>query len=224
LLWLPGYLTIRLVFPEWRGQLERAALSFGLSLSYLIFCGLLLNRFNALTTRGWAIATAGLLFVLLYLCAHRRRVSDAGEESWLRVSPRQIVALSAAAIAGIWAIGISADGAIARRPFLFTEFWMVPSPDHVLSSVVIGVKNEERQTSVYGVDVLAEGTLIYHQSGIKLFSGEEWVRHLPVPVRATQNQRIEAWLFNKSNPHEIYRKVWLAIPPGRPTPTMAEAR
>jgi uncharacterized membrane protein len=234
-LFLPGYSLIGVLFPRKNdlSGIERAALSFVLSLAIVPLLGLVLNY------TPFGIRLEPVLFVLsaftisLSLVAWVRRMKVPAEERFrvpferlLKVNLGQSAldkGLSIALIASI--IGSSATlvyvAVTPKTGERFTEFYIL-GPNGTASDyptdlkvgeegkVIIGIINHEYENVTYRLEVNFNGSLI-HKEQVFLIENETWESSFT--FKATdkgENQKLE-FLIYKDQQTEAYRTLHLWI-------------
>ena len=206
---LPGYAIVRAVLPEVRGTLAGAVFAIGLSIAVTVFSGFALHSLRAMSPAGWAFAL-GVVTVLASCvsCFRSPPIVTSKARYGPRLRPRHALMLICAAVTAAGAIVLAQQGALARREFAYTEFWMVPTPQ-VHGSVTIGFKNAEGQSNLYDVEVMLDETIVAVWSGIPLPAGRSWTTELAMPVGPSGAKKAEAWLFKNGDRRLVYRRVWL---------------
>lgn len=209
-LFLPGYAILRAALPEARSTLAGAAFAIGLSIVVTVFAGLALHSLRAMNHVGWAFALCVITVVASCVACFRSRPIVANKARyWPRLRRRQALMLICAAVIATGAVVLARQGALARREFAYTEFWMVPTPQ-VGGSVTIGFKNAEERPSSYDVEVMLDDKVIAVWNSIPLQTGHSWTTELAIPLGHSGAKKAEAWLFKNGDRGLIYRRVWLA--------------
>jgi uncharacterized membrane protein len=236
-LFLPGYSLVVLLFPRKNDLsiIERAALSFVLSLAIVPLLGLVLN-FTPFGIRLIPILiTLSAFTISLSVVAWIRRLKLPAEERFrvpferlLKVNLGQSVldkVLSIALIASI--IGSSATlvyvAVTPKAGERFTEFYLL-CPNGTASDyptdlkvgeegeVIIGIVNHEYENITYSLEINFNGSLI-HKEQVFLIENETWER--PFTFKATEkgeNQKLE-FLPYKDQQTEAYRTLhlWISV-------------
>jgi uncharacterized membrane protein len=215
-LWLPGRSLLGLALPRAVPNAETRVLAVALSLALTVLTGLALNVANALDATGWGLALSGLslLAVALTPAVNPRDVAEGG--TGLPAAPAwrfRDLALVAAGIAlGLGAYAMARDGARKHDQYRYTEMWMIPVGPNPGSSAILGLRNSERSTTTYDVEVLDGGQVVGRWPRVSLAAGET----MTMPVNATrgkEHRRLEARLFKDGNRDVVYRQVWIDVPP-----------
>jgi uncharacterized membrane protein len=206
---LPGYAILLAALPEGRRTLAGAVFAIGLSIVVTVFAGLALHSLGAMNSVGWAFALCVITVVASWVACFRSSpiVADKARY-WPRLRRRQALMLICAAVIAAGAVVLAQQGALARREFAYTEFWMVPTPQ-VGGSVTIGFKNAEEQPSSYDVEVMLDDKVVAVWRSIPLQTGHSWTTELAIPLGHSGAKRAEAWLFKNGDRGLIYRRVWL---------------
>jgi uncharacterized membrane protein len=198
---VPGFLALRVFFPERENNAETIILSLGISLAIVTCVGLALNAAHRLTADGWIAALAGISVAALPLVVvrwtHRPR---------LRVAPVMAVAASLLLVSG--SLILARYGALHHRQFAYTEFWMLPTKGTNL--VTIGIKNQEKRAVTYNLDLILDGATVGQFEQIELAEAQVWTKEVAVAFDPALDQRFEARLYRYDRPSLVYRKVWVA--------------
>jgi len=215
-LYLPGFVILRALFPEARVDIEQTAFAIGLSMAITVLCGLLLHVVGFLTPLGWALSLGG---ITIAVCAAGRfaplpdppmRPSD-----WQRAlgfNRSQLALLACAVAISLSSIYLARQGALAHREYAFTEFWLVPNEAKGRNVFTVGLKNEEKVPATYDVEVMVDGRMVQAWRSILVPAGQQYSADAAVPLEPTRVQRVEAWLFKGGNDRLVYRKAWAATP------------
>jgi uncharacterized membrane protein len=208
---LPGALLISLVTPRPSFDFEYLTLAVGLSLAVIVVVGLGLHFIGFLNAVGW-----GVFITLISLCAVWRNSNlmigycKAIEALFVAKNRGRIVVC--AAVLGLMAssIAVASNGARQHRPFAYTELWLRPYDGRDLQRVLIGVRNQEKATLRYELEVLADDRILVRLPPFHLLEGEQRVEDLPIPTEWTGHGRLEARLYRLDQPTLIYRRAWLS--------------
>jgi hypothetical protein len=101
--------------------------------------------------------------------------------------------------------------ALERKPFHFTELWMVPKWNWTNNVVTVGVRNSEDAKTLYSFDLVLGGTLIGKMPTFELAPSSSQTFEFSVPTKTRPPARLEAWLYKGGDRGTIYRKVWMTI-------------
>lgn len=208
-LFLPGYAILRAVLPEARSTLAGAVFAIGLSIAVTVFSGFVLHSLRAMNPVAWAFVFCVITVAASCVACFRSPPIAADEARyWPHLQRRQALMLIGAAVIAAGAVVLAQQGALARREFAYTEFWMVPTPQ-VHGSVTIGFKNAEEQSNSYDVEVMLDEKAVALWNSIPLQTGQSWTTDLAMPLGHSGAKKAEAWLFKNGDRGLIYRRVWL---------------
>jgi uncharacterized membrane protein len=237
-LFLPGYSLIAALFVR-RGDLdgiERAALSFGLSIAVVPLIGLLLN-YTPFGIRFQPVAASLTLFTLVMVAvAQYRRWTVPKDERFnvnVRVDPMGLLdwegsskldkVLTVLLIASI----ISAVGALVyviktpKEGERFTEFYILGPggraggyPENMTQGeaypITVGIANHEYRAMDYTLEVRLGGTLLERED-VTLEHNRTFQRPVDVvPTVKGENLKLEFLLFNET-PGQPYRELHLWV-------------
>ena len=235
LLFFPGYSLILALFPkkDQIGNIERVALSFGLSIVIVPLIGLILNYTPlGITLESTLYSVTGFIFVVSFIAWLRLRRPDDferfsiefqvklpswGESKWDK-------ALSAILIVFILA-AIGVLGYILATPRAgekFTEFYVLglegqaaDYPTEISvgdeASVILGIVNHESETLNYRIETVVDGTIYNEVRPLTLDNDEKWEDIVTFSAdKSGNNQRVEFLLF-KDNQTEVYRSLHLWV-------------
>lgn len=82
--------------------------------------------------------------------------------------------------------------ALERKPFHFTELWMVPKWNWTNNVVTVGVRNSEDAKTVYSLDLVLGGTLIGKMPTFELAPSSSQTFEFSVPTKMRPPARLEA--------------------------------
>jgi uncharacterized membrane protein/LysM repeat protein len=246
---LPGYVLVAALYPrkEDLDPIERAALSFGLSIAIVPLIGLALNY------SPWGIRLNPILaFVSLFIvmgagAAMYRRQALPPEEAFAinlplsRWSQVGLARVAPAVIVVLCLIGFGAAAAFVATlrgsSESFTEFYIL-GPDGRAEgypqtlklgdslTVILGVVNHEGDDTGYEIEATVDGQVVGLIDSLKLEGGERWEEPvILVPSQAGNNQKIEFLLHKEEmdGMDEAYRAVhlWVDVE-GPPAEVLAE--
>ena len=241
-LFLPGYLLVSALFPRRMGleQLERIALSIGLSLAVVPLIGLALNY------TPWGIRLHPVLLslsafnVLMSTLAYvRRERLPTGEAfnpplyfNYFRGKWHGLSGHDKLLTVGFF-MGLAALGGLAAHfasiPIIgerFTEFYLLGPNGKIADyptnmtvgetrTLIIGVVNREYETINYTVEVRMENETITTINGITLAHGEKWEQNYTlIPHKVGDGMKLEFLLYTQGNP-EPYNElhIWISVEP-----------
>jgi uncharacterized membrane protein len=234
-LFFPGYTVTAALFPrkDSLGGVERAALSFGLSIAVVPLIGLLLNYLWEISLYPILISVAGFV-VTMCAITHLRRRQLAPEQrfephlhlpvlSWTGQSGLDRALTVLLAVAAIAAVGSFVYYVFAPKTGEeFTEFYVLgPSgtadyyPRELTvggkADVLVGIVNHEGEDARYEVRISIDGTEVQAIEGIALHDGEKWEETATLtPTKAGDNQKVEFLLHRAGGP-EPYQELRLWI-------------
>jgi uncharacterized membrane protein/LysM repeat protein len=249
LLLLPGYVLVAALYPR-KGDLdpiERAALSFGLSIAIVPLIGLALNYSPWGIRLNPILAFVGLFIVMSAGAAMYRRWALPAEEAFAmnillpRWSQLRLARVAAAVIVVLCLIGFSAAAAFLATSRggseSFTEFYVL-GPDGRAEgypqalelgdglTVILGVVNREGAAASYEIEARVDGQAAGLIDGLRLEDRERWEGPITlVPNQAGNNQKVEFLLHKEEldGMDEAYRAVhlWVDVE-GPPAQALAE--
>lgn len=237
ILFFPGYTLIAALFPrrESLSNIERLALSFGLSLAVVPLICLLLNYLWEISLYPILVSLAAFVAAMCILACFRRgrvppqerfeprlnvQVPRGGQQS--RMDRALTVILVVMAIGAL----VSAIYVIAspKQGERFTEFYLLGSDgtaqylphDIVLGAsaeVTVSVVNHEGEEVTYQVRVSLDGAEVRAVDGVVLQDGDTWEETVTLtPIRAGDDQKVEFLLYRdgETEPyHELH--LWLNV-------------
>ncbi len=234
---LPGYVLVAALYPrkEDLDSIERAALSFGLSIAIVPLIGLALNY------SPWGIRLNPILsFVSLFIvmgagaAMYRRRALPPEEAFAINVPlPKQsqvrLARVAPAVIVVLCLIGFGAAVAFLATSRgsseSFTEFYVL-GPDgraegypRTLAlgdslTVILGVVNHEGDDANYEIEATVDGQVAGLIDSARLKDGERWERPVTLlPNQAGNSQKAEFVLYKEGmdGVDEVYRAVHLWV-------------
>lgn len=238
-LFFPGYTLVMTLFPR-RSQLsniERVALSFGLSIAVVPIFGFILN-YTPWGLRLYSLLISLTIFILgcsLAAWYERRRLPEAekpdalsfniairiGEEHRLLNTVLYIILITAVVGAMGTAIYIVIE---PKTSDSFTEFYIVPSEGERTGyptelrvneegKTVIEITNHEKADTSYEVEVRIDGVKNNRLGPIILSDGQEWQQTISfMPSKVGDGRKIEMLLY-KNREEEPYRELhfWINV-------------
>jgi|GEM_PF-1169656 len=245
----PGYVLVAALYPrkEDLDSVERAALSFGLSIAIVPLIGLALNY------SPWGIRLNPILaFVSLFIvmgagAAMYRRQALPAEEAFAisvplpRWSQVRLATVAQAVVVVLCLIGFGAAVAFLATSRgsseSFTEFYIL-GPDGRAEgyprtlelgdglTVILGVVNREGDDAAYEIEATVDGQVAVLIDSVRLEDGERWEELVTlVPNQAGNSQKVEFLLYREEmdGVDEAYRAVhlWVDVE-GPPALALAE--
>ena len=223
---LPGYALMSALFPgKPFGNAERIIFTLGISASIVILGGLVLNSTTfGLQPRSWGVLLGVITLGASSVAILRQRKQGVVTErqagfKGLPFTFRQGVLLGIATLIVGGAFAVSIVGAQQQARSGFTQLWMLPAPSSskVDSSVNLGVSNKESSPMQYHLAVDINGKVIKDWPAIVLSPNQQWkftlvLQKSLLASSATTPAKIEALLYQASDPKTIYRHVvlWLS--------------
>ena len=239
LLFVPGYVLLASLAPRRTSlnTVERAALSFGLSIAVTSFIGLLLN-FTPWGIRLYPILAALATFILvtsLVAWYRRRRLPETERPSlflsvtlpyWRVQSLTNKILFITLAIAILGAVGtlvyVSATPGIEES---YTEFYLLGSDNKMKDypkeavvreevKVVVGIVNHEYKMVNYRITVTINGMSNTNVVPLVLSHNEVWEQTVTVIPRLTgDNQKVEFFIYRneESKPYLEPLHLWLNV-------------
>jgi uncharacterized membrane protein len=227
---LPGYAIASAVFDlrTWR-LAERILLSVGLSIAIVIVGGLLINLIPlGLETTSWGallgnITAGGAALALIRWWKKPTHAppdpamalgqDESSPPDTYFASPLVRVMAMASVVAVTGAFAISLVTAQHTPPAGFTQLWLLPPANS--SSVQIGVRNQEKTTKVYNLQLTASGASVYTWYYISLKPGQSWTGTAPLPAQVANSSfkvPVVATLYLTSAPDQPYRQtlIWVS--------------
>lgn len=228
---LPGYALLAAALPDRRpGRAEVIALSMGLSIALGVLGGLVLNYLpSGFTANAWRLLLLAVITIGAGVALWRRGRASLGEPApaftatavpaatAYRLSTRDAVWLSAAAVLLTVAFGVSAIGygpfdpsQYAFEPF--SQFWALAdrglAGEEGTGDVIrLGLQNHEGARMAYHITVEAGDYVLAEWPSVTLSPGGVWQVEVSVPQSVIQDE-IVAKLYRASDPQdEPYRRV-----------------
>lgn len=226
LLFFPGYTLMAALFPRKGslGEVERVALSFGLSIAVVSLVGLILNYTSwgirlypiLVSLAVFSLAASGVAWYRRERLAPEERfrvLFNVGMPSWQGQSiPDKVLSVVlVVAIAGV----IGTLGYVVATPSAgekFTEFYIL-GPDGKATDyptelkvgeegrVIVGIVNHEQEEASYRVEVWIGGE-DRDEIMVELEHEEEWREEVGfVPQKAGEKQKVEFVLYKDGEPY-----------------------
>jgi uncharacterized membrane protein len=217
----PGYALVLVLFPKKvMGGIERAILSFGLSIAVISFVGLILNY------TPWGIKLETMIYSLTFFIfvmsiiawIRTRRLAEQdrlGFEFQLKTlglgntvweKPLSILlVISILVVLGTFSYAVIKPKAGER----FTEFYLLGAggkaadyPSELVigevAKVAVGIINQEQQSVSYHVEIRLAGTQIGELGPVTLEHGQKWEQEVSIiPETVGKNQKVEFQLFKE---------------------------
>lgn len=237
ILLFPGYTLIAALFPRKTdlGNIERVALSLGLSIAIVPLIGLILN-YTPWGIRLYPILTSLTIFILTTsaIAWYRRHKLAQGERFAisfnLSLSPWRgrntvdkvlSIVLIAAILGAIGALGyVIATPRVGEK---FTEFYVLGLEGKAVDyprelkvgeegKVIVGIVNHEHETVSYRVEVMIDGVRNNEVREIVLKHDEKWEQEVSfIPEKAGGNQKVEFLLYRNSEAEPYLKPLCLWI-------------
>ncbi|RJQ29656.1 MAG: DUF1616 domain-containing protein [Peptococcaceae bacterium] len=241
-LFFPGYCLIAALFPAKNDLdgIERAALSFGLSIAVTPLIGLVLNY------TSWGIRLVPIFISLFFFIAvmsavawYRRRKLPAGEDyfpvlevnlpRWSELTGVDRVFSVALVMAVLFATGsiyyVVAAPKVGEK---FTEFYILGLGGKVegypgeikageKGEVIAGIVNHEYEPKKYFVEIKVDGERPERLGPVELAHGQKWEEQLSFySARPQENAKVEFLLYREGDT-EPYRSLhlWVAVLPAQ---------
>jgi len=235
LLFFPGYTLLAALFTkkEGMGNIERVALSFGLSIAVVPLIGLILNYTPwGIRTESVLYSVASFILITSFIAWFRRgrlpaserfdiefrmRLPGWGMGAWDRMLS---ITLTLAIVGALGMLGWSlASPKVGER---FTEFYIeglegkaTDYPQELAlgeeGKVIVGIINREQETVTYRVEVAIDGVKNNEIGPVALDHDGKWEEVISfTPVRTGENQKVEFLLY-KQGQNEVYQKLHLWV-------------
>lgn len=233
-LFFPGFVLISALFPKKQSlnDIERVALSFGLSLAVVPLNGLVLNYLP------WGINLNSILYSLTAFVVvtsvvawlRQRRLTE--EErlnlqvkfgSWSKQKRLEKVLSIMLVFAAIGLVGVVAYTiAVSRTSEKYTEFYLLNTQGRAsdyqtklsegeTGSVILGIVNHEQQDVNYKVETRIDGVTVGEAGRLTLENGEKYEASTDFASQKTgDRQKVEFLLF-RDNSTEAYLQLQLWI-------------
>jgi uncharacterized membrane protein len=234
-LFFPGYSLILALFPkkDRMGNIERVALSFGLSIAVVPLIGLILNYTSwGITLYSTLYSVAGFIFAMSLVAWLRLRSLDKSERFSIEFEINRPTwsgnkwdkALSLILVAAILgAVGVL--GYVVANPKVgekFTEFYIL-GPEGVAADyptdisigeeavVILGIVNNEQGTIDYRVEIIVDGTKSNEINPINLENEGTWEELVTFPANHLGNDQKVEFLLYRDGQSEVYRSIHLWV-------------
>lgn len=242
-LFIPGYILIEVLFPKRNDlyNIERFALSLGLSIVVVSIFGLLLNFSYGISLNTMATSIWIYTVIFIFIIAHRRSKLSEDEKFSLsfykiygsivnNIKPKcrtDIILTVILIMTALIAIGmmyyVMTTPKIGEK---FTEFYVLNTSgkadryptDLKLDNpyeLLIGISNREYSIVNYTVQIALNKdglTSILASKELILDHNQEWKENMTfVPDKEGDGMKLEFWLFKESNFTEPYRRLYLWV-------------
>ncbi|AVC48821.1 hypothetical protein RLV_3658 [Rhizobium leguminosarum bv. viciae] len=209
LLYFPGRMLVDTL--RFEGDVvTRGTFAVFLSLATCIFLGLLLHVVGHLDARGWVYALGLTTIALRWLNVVLLLARPVPAIPWAWPG-RRFAIFAVSMILAASSVLVARPVALERKPFHFTELWMVPKWNWTNNVVTVGVRNSEDAKTLYSFDLVLGGTLIGKMPTFELAPSSSQTFEFSVPTKTRPPARLEAWLYKGGDRGTIYRKVWMTI-------------
>ena len=235
ILFFPGYTLVLALFPmkEQIGNMERIALSFGMSIATVLLIGLILNYTPwGITIESTLYSAASFIFLLSFIAW--LRLSRLVEHERFNLESQMKLpswrgsiwdkALSVVLIVAIFgAIGtfgyVLATQKVGER---FTEFYILNIEGEATDypkelsvgeegKVIVGIINHEQEAATYRIEVAINGVKDNESGPIFLENDAKWEMVMGfTPNIVGDNQKVEFLLY-KEGQTEVYQSLHLWI-------------
>jgi uncharacterized membrane protein len=234
-LFFPGYSLILALFPKKDriGNIERVALSFGLSIAVVPLIGLILNYTPlGITLYSTLYSVAGFIFAMSLVAWLRLRRLDDSERfniefevnrptrsgnKWDKVLS---LALVAAILGAVGVLGyVLASPKVGEK---FTEFYVL-GPEGVAADyptdisvgeeagVILGTVNHEQGTVDYRVEIVVDGTK-FNEIGLMTLENEgKWEELVTFSANHSGNNQKVEFLLYRDGQSAVYRSIHLWV-------------
>jgi len=235
LLFFPGYTLVAALFikKEGMGNIERVALSFGLSIAVVPLIGLILNYTPwGIRTEPVLYSVASFILITSIIAWFRRGRLPASERFGIEFQMRLpgwgggvwdrmlSIILTLAIVGALGMLGYAiASPKVGER---FTEFYIeglegkaIDYPKELVlgeeGKVIAGIINREHETVTYRVEVTIDGVRNNEVGPVALDHDGEWEEIVSfTPGRAGDNQKVEFLLY-KQGQNEVYQRLHLWV-------------
>ena len=208
--YLPGHAILRAVTPEQGRDLTGTVFAAGLSIAVTVACGLLLNLVGPLTPARWAMALAAVTVLASGVACMRNRHRPAASGLPIdipKLRAGQAVMLACSGVLVIATLMWTRHDLLAHPEFAYTELWMLRAERG--GALTIGIRNAERSSSSYDLEVMLDGGIVAARRSIVLAVGESWISDFALPMREDEAHTAEARLYRRGHDRAVYRRAWL---------------
>ncbi|MDD4767832.1 MAG: DUF1616 domain-containing protein [Desulfotomaculaceae bacterium] len=240
ILFFPGYTLTTALLPGKQDLdgMERAVLSFGLSIAVVPLLGLILNN------TPWGISLYPLLITVLLFTSlmsvvslSRRKKLPTEERytlawrfiipGWPELSQRDrvlLVTLAGAIVIGLGSLCLTA--ASPRAGEMYTEFYVLGATGKAggytgelqineNKQVYLGVVNHEQRQVTYNVEVRLDGSKKKEIGPIELEHGQKWEGTTGISAGKPKNKMLVEFLLTKDGESTPYRSLhlWVDVKP-----------
>ncbi len=236
-LFFPGYTLLLALFPDKgeRRNIERIALSFGLSITVVPLIGFILNyTWWGITLESMICSITSFIFAMSIIAWVRRKklrsqerfdvefqldMPGWGVRAWDKVLS---VALLISILVALGTLGYAVAGPKSGEKF--TEFYILGPGGKAAAypwelgegetgKVVVGIVNHERRDVRYRLEIKLAGTPIGELGPVMLEREQKWEREVDItPVMVGDNQKVEFLLFEEGQekPRSLLH-LWLDV-------------
>lgn len=219
MLFLPGYTLLTAIGPRTpMGRPEFLLLSLGLSIAITVLCGLVLNWTPiGLQAQSWSIVLGAIILIVSLIGLTRRQeVLPAASYSFsIGLDVVQQIMIGLALVVAVAAFLIARQAALQQPDVSFTQLWLLPPQEAGSATIQIGIFNQEKETIAYRLQLINGPALIQQWSVIELEPEQKWETTVELPVDVDRSKPVEARLYRRDTPGEIYREtlIWLGQTP-----------
>lgn len=236
-LFFPGYSLTLALFPkkDQVGNIERVALSFGLSIAIVPLIGLILNYTPlGITLESNLYSITGCIFATSLIAWFRLARLDESDRFKIRFKLKKIIwtgnkwnkALSVTLVISIFAaVGVLGYVlATAKIGEKFTEFYVLGPGGEAAgypaemsagdeATVILGIVNHEQEEISYRIEIVVDGTKYNELGPIPLENGDKWENEVVFSASRPGNDQKVEFILYKVNQSSAYRSVhfWVDV-------------
>ena len=233
-LFFPGYTLLSALFPRKNSlkDIERLALSFGLSIAVVLLIGLALNYTSWGITLNSILYSLSAFVAITSIVAWFRQWKLPNEEkfifylefaSWGKRNLGEKILSIILVFVILGTIGVVVYTiAVPKTGERFTEFYVLDSEgkaENYLDTiflgqggkVVLGIINHEHETTTYRIEIVIDGENTGEVGPVSLESEAKWEQVVTItPVKKGDKQKAEFLLY-KGDSADVYESVHLFI-------------
>lgn len=235
-LFFPGYILMSALFPRKASidNLQRVALSLGMSIAIVPLIGLILNYTPwGITLESVLSSTTTFIVIMSVVAWIRRRQFPEGERFGIgfhlsipgwggSIWDRTLTVVLAVSVLGTMA-AVGYTIATPKEGERFTEFYMLGAYGEAVDyprsvtvghevDVTVAIVNQEGEVTDYRVEIGVNGTVNNELDGLVIESGEMWQGEISfVPNVPGNNQKVELFLFKNGETEPYMEPLCLLI-------------